>query len=158
MPVACCRSSPAIGAGRPGQSTERTPSGVPDVPNVCGIRRVAYVLSAALLVALGFIGLFLPGLPTTPFLLVASWLLAQSSPRLNRRLLESRLLGPALRSWQQHRAVSRRVKCLAVGMVMAAVGVMLFSSSLRPLATAAVCLAAALGLVVIYRLPVTPAV
>ncbi|NOY28703.1 MAG: DUF454 domain-containing protein [Planctomycetes bacterium] len=50
---------------------------------------------------LGIIGIALPGLPTTPFLLLTSFFLARSWPRMHQRLLASKLFGPVLRPWKQ---------------------------------------------------------
>ncbi len=61
--------------------------------------RALLIAAGTLLLALGVIGLFLPVLPTTPFLLLAAACYLRSSPRLYRRLLDSRLLGTYLRSY-----------------------------------------------------------
>lgn len=61
-------------------------------------------------VALGTVGLVVPLLPTTPFLLLAAWAFARSSPRLHRWLVGHPRLGPAIGDWQRHRAISRRAK------------------------------------------------
>jgi hypothetical protein len=64
-------------------------------------------------VALGFVGVFLPVLPTTPFLLVAAWAFARSSPRLSAWLEAHRRFGQFLRDWREHRAIPVRAKLLA---------------------------------------------
>lgn len=65
-------------------------------------------------VALGAIGVVLPGLPTTPFLLLAAGCFAKSSPRLYGWLLRNRIFGPLIESWQTHRAIPRRIKHVAL--------------------------------------------
>lgn len=80
---------------------------------------------AWLCIALGLLGVVLPGLPTTPFILLAAALAAKGSPRLRQRLLEHRLCGPAIRDWESYGAVSRRAKRLAV-LAMAACGAFLW--------------------------------
>lgn len=60
--------------------------------------------------ALGVIGIFLPVMPTTPFILLAAWAFSQSSERFHTWLLEHRHFGPMVRTWQHERALQRRVR------------------------------------------------
>lgn len=66
-------------------------------------------------VALGLIGLVLPVLPTTVFLLIALWAFSKSSPRLHRWLFAHPRFGRSLRAWHAHRVIPLRAKLLAVG-------------------------------------------
>jgi uncharacterized membrane protein YbaN (DUF454 family) len=71
---------------------------------------------------LGFIGVFLPGLPTVPFLLVAAWAGGKGWPALEVWLVNHPRHGPAIRRWRDHRAVPRRAKWFASAtMVVSAV-------------------------------------
>ncbi len=65
-------------------------------------------------VGLGFIGIFVPGLPTTIFLIVALWAFTKSSKKLRVWLLNHKKFGPLLRDWQEHRVVPLRAKILMV--------------------------------------------
>jgi uncharacterized membrane protein YbaN (DUF454 family) len=113
-----------------------------------------YVGLGLFFVGLGAAGTFLPVLPTTPFLLLASFFFIRSSPRLNDWLLRTRLFGPVLRDWQRHRAVRPRVKVTAVSvLVLFAGGSAAFGSLSPPLLVVLVVLAL-IGLVVVLRLPV----
>lgn len=66
----------------------------------------------------GIAGIVLPLVPTTPFLLLAAYAFARSSPRLHAWLLTHPRLGPPIESWQRHRAIGRRAK-IAAAAVMA---------------------------------------
>jgi uncharacterized membrane protein YbaN (DUF454 family) len=65
---------------------------------------------ALLCLGLGIAGVFLPGLPTTVFILMASWAAARSSPRIHAWLHRHKLFGPMLRNWEAGGYVSRRAK------------------------------------------------
>ena len=67
----------------------------------------------------GFVGAFLPLVPTTPFLLLATFAFARSSPRLHQWLITHRAFGPLIRNWQRHGAIDRRSKVLAILVMMA---------------------------------------
>ena len=69
-------------------------------------------------VSLGFVGIFLPILPTTPFMLLAAACFARSSPRFYQWLTTHRIFGPALRDWREHRALSRKTKGTAIGLII----------------------------------------
>jgi uncharacterized membrane protein YbaN (DUF454 family) len=66
--------------------------------------------AGCLALALGILGIPLPVLPTTPFLLLAAWCFGRSSERLLRWLLTNRLFGRYLRSYVQNRGIPRRIK------------------------------------------------
>jgi len=89
------------------------------------VARYLLLLFAVLCLVLGVIGIFVPGLPTTVFILMAGWAAARSSPRFHNWLENHRLFGPMLRDWRKHGAVSRRAKLMATVM-MTASAVILF--------------------------------
>jgi uncharacterized membrane protein YbaN (DUF454 family) len=77
------------------------------------VKRPAYFAAGSLLVAVGFVGAFLPLLPTTPFLILAAGCFARSSPRMEAWLLNHRRFGPVLRAWREHGAIPVKAKLLA---------------------------------------------
>ena len=117
------------------------------------VARVFCLILAALFVLLASAGVLIPGLPTTPFLLLASYFLVRSSPRLNARLLRSKLFGPILIDWQEHGGVRRDVKVKAVsGVILAVVLTIHLSNSVQQ--SIIVGLMASVGIAVILRVPV----
>lgn len=72
-------------------------------------------------VALGIAGVFLPLLPTTPFLLLAAFAFARSSPRLHGWLVNHRRFGPMIENWRVHGAIARRAKIAAIAFMAGAV-------------------------------------
>ena len=70
-----------------------------------------------LALALGVIGLFLPVVPTTPFLIVAAFAFGKSSPRLRHWLETHPVFGPPILDWETRGAIATRHKALAVGMM-----------------------------------------
>lgn len=79
--------------------------------------KLFYILLGWSAVALGLLGVALPVLPTTPFLLVAAFAFGKSSPRARAWLIEHAHFGPAIQDWEERGAISRRAKTLAVSMM-----------------------------------------
>jgi uncharacterized membrane protein YbaN (DUF454 family) len=89
-------------------------------------------------------GVLLPLLPTTPFLLLALWAFARSSPQLAERLRRSRRFGPAIRDWETRGAISRRAKRRALAMMaLSWLWLLFLVKQPLPLLAASLCMAAA---------------
>lgn len=80
------------------------------------IRSVFWIVGATAL-GLGIIGIFVPFLPTTPFVLLAAACWAKASPRFHRRLRRHPRFGPMVQNWERNRAVPRKAKYLAFSMM-----------------------------------------
>lgn len=97
-------------------------------PAYCPIRspvlRWLLLLAAVACLAMGIIGIFVPGLPTTVFVLMAGACAARSSPRLHAWLWRHRLFGGMLRNWAAGGFVSRKAKWSA-SITMAACAVIM---------------------------------
>lgn len=75
--------------------------------------RWAWWLLAYVSLGVGIVGIFVPGLPTTVFVLISAWAASHGSERLHRWLLGHPRFGPVIRDWQAHGAVSRKGKWMA---------------------------------------------
>ncbi|MAG58571.1 MAG: hypothetical protein CMJ83_19965 [Planctomycetes bacterium] len=75
-----------------------------------------------LFVAVGTVGIFLPVLPTTPFILLAAACFARGSRRAHAWLLRTRVFGPMIERWQRERTISVRAKLTAVSLQTFTIG------------------------------------
>lgn len=80
-----------------------------------GLRRPLLLVAGWVFTALGVIGLVLPLMPGTVFLILAAWCFSQSSPRFETWLLDHPRLGRHVRQWRDTGAISRKAKYLACG-------------------------------------------
>jgi uncharacterized membrane protein YbaN (DUF454 family) len=87
------------------------------------IRRGLFLVAGGLALALGAIGIFLPLLPTVPFLLLAAFCFARGSERVHNWLLSHPVFGPPIIDWNERGAIGRRAKWLASVTIVAAFGV-----------------------------------
>ena len=90
-----------------------------------------YFALALVSLVLGVVGAFLPGLPTVPFILLAAWASARSSPRLAAWLESHPRFGPHIRDWRVGGVVSRKAKWFAT-VTMTLSAVLILVSPLRP--------------------------
>ena len=95
------------------------------------MKRMILISLGWLCVSLGFIGIFVPGIPTTIFLIIALWAFTKSSKKLRNWLLHHKKFGPILNNWQKHKVVPRRAKILMV--VLMSLASILFYYSLQNL-------------------------
>lgn len=80
--------------------------------------RLMWRCVASIFLGLGAVGVVLPGVPTTPFLIVAAWAGARGWPALEARMLEHPRYGQIIRDWRERRAVPRKAKWLASGLMV----------------------------------------
>ncbi len=115
--------------------------------------RAAFIVLGTFFLALGAVGLVVPVLPTTPFVLLAAACYARASSRLHAWLLHSRTFGSTIQAWQDHGAIPRRAKAIALAMVILTFGVSIAFVAEAPLTRAAL---AALGIVLVAWIALRP--
>jgi uncharacterized membrane protein YbaN (DUF454 family) len=93
------------------------PDAEPPAPERPRWQRVLWLLAGGLSLLTGIIGIFLPLLPTTPFVLLAAFCFSRGSQRWEAWLLQHPRFGPMVREWRAHRAIPLRAKQLATVMM-----------------------------------------
>ncbi len=78
------------------------------------MKKIILITIGWLCVGLAFVGTFVPGIPTTIFLIVALWAFAKSSKKFHSWLLNHKRFGPILQNWESHKVVPRKAKILMV--------------------------------------------
>jgi hypothetical protein len=116
------------------------------------VRGLLWIAGSVSLV-LGLIGVVLPGLPTTPFILLAAACYARASPRLHAWLLNHRWMGPMLRDWERDRSLTRRTKTVAVVSMTLMIALSAWGFQGRPVLQGVLLTAGLIGAWVVLRLP-----
>ena len=88
--------------------------------------KILGVIFGSLFLGLGIVGIFVPLLPTTPFLLLAAALYVRSSPRLYAWLLNLRHLGSYIRNFRENRAIPLQAKIVSVSLIWLTMGYCIF--------------------------------
>lgn len=86
------------------------------------MRKIAFIIAAIIALCVGIIGIFIPFLPTTPFLLIAVFCAGKSSQKMHKWIMEHRVFGRHLRNYFEGKGVERRVKCLALVLLWVTIG------------------------------------
>lgn len=79
--------------------------------------KTLYIVLGSISLALGILGIFLPLLPTTPFLLLTAALYFKGSPRLYNWLLNHRYFGPYIRNFRENKAIPLRAKIISLALM-----------------------------------------
>jgi hypothetical protein len=102
------------------------------------MRKLIFVCCGHLSLAVGFIGIFLPLLPTTPFVLLACGCYAKGSEKMHAAILRHPRFGPIIREWQEYKSIPLYAKILATIMISASIT---WSITLVPLLSVKILLA-----------------
>ena len=120
------------------------------------IRGFLYVTGGWACLGLAALGAVLPLLPTTPFVLLASWCFYRGSPRIHAWLHRSRTFGPTLDDWQHYRGIRKSMKYRTIVLVAAVVAGSLVLNSLPWWMKYLVLGLVAIGLYTIWTVPTLP--
>ena len=92
------------------------------------IKKYLFIGLGSFFVCLGFIGIIIPGIPTTVFLLLSAWFFSRSSPFLENWLINHKLFGRLIRDWNEHKSISRKSKIVAVIIIIPTFSFSIYSS------------------------------
>lgn len=81
------------------------------------LKKKSLVIAGTIFVGIGFVGIFVPILPTTPFLLLAAFCYIRSSDRFYNWLITNRLLGTYIRSYLERKGMPRKVKVATIALL-----------------------------------------
>ena len=84
--------------------------------------KLLFIVLGSVSLSLGFLGIFLPGLPTTPFLLLAATLYMRSSKRLYSWLLNHRQMGKIIRQFRENKSIPLRIKIVSLSVMWSMIG------------------------------------
>lgn len=90
--------------------------------------KILLMIFGVISLGLGFLGIFLPVLPTTPFLLLSAALFARSSDRLYNWLINHKVLGEYIRAFREERAIPLRVKIISVSTLWVVMLITIFTA------------------------------
>ena len=117
-----------------------------------GPLRFVFVGVGFLFVGLGALGVLLPGLPTTPFMILAAWMFSKSSPRFHAWLWNHRIFGPYIRQWSRHRVIPTHAKAVSLSFMAIGLGTAIYRG-VPFLVTLVIAVACAWGAIFVLRCP-----
>ena len=103
---------------------------VSPLKNYFTIKNYIYIFLGLLFLVLGFIGLLLPVIPTTPFILVSVWFFARSSKKLENWLVKHKIFGKSIRDWKEKGAISKKAKMSAIPLILFSFSTTIYFSEL----------------------------
>ena len=86
------------------------------------LKRRLFIAAGSISLGIGIVGIVVPLLPTTPFLLLAAYCYSRGSKRLSNRLLGNRLIGSYLRNYLEGKAMSIKAKIWSLSILWGVIG------------------------------------
>ena len=123
---------------------------------VRNIKRICWIGLGILCVLLGTMGIFIPGLPTTVFILIALWAFAKSSPRLYNWLINNKLLAAGAKKYLENGTMSQRTKYIIIFCIMffCSLAIFLFLPNGLAIIKSIILLLGIVGIIYILHIPV----
>jgi uncharacterized protein len=94
------------------------------------IKKLVYISAGSITLLLGIIGICIPGLPTTPFLLLTAWFYVRSSDKLYSWLINHRIFGKYIKNFQNGISVRTKIISIAIMWTMISISVFIFIESI----------------------------
>ena len=140
---------------RPGPpvTTDADDEGTDVRPHDSRVVRGLLVVAGTICVVLGVVGIFVPVLPTTPFLLLAAACYARASERFYRCLLSNRTFGPTIREWRLHRSIPWRTKIVAIALMTLTISISIALLAHYPRVQVALAITGVILAAWLYRIP-----
>ena len=82
------------------------------------VHKLAFFIIGILSLSLGYVGIVIPGLPTTIFILISAWAFSKCSTRLTYYLENHKIFGSMINNWKMYKGLSRRSKKMAILMII----------------------------------------
>lgn len=92
------------------------------------VRRFVFVVLGHHFLAVGIIGVVVPLLPTTPFVLLACFCYERGSPKFHAVVLENKHIGPYISNWKRNGSIPLRAKCISVSMIVLSIGYIVYAA------------------------------
>ena len=115
--------------------------------------KIVYCLLGIFFVLLAVLGIILPLLPTTPFLLLALMCFSKSSDKLYLWLINHKILGKYIYNWERHRVIPLSAKLLATAMISTSSFILLYSGTIEFSVAAALSACLLIVLAYLWRFP-----
>ena len=94
------------------------------------LKKYIYISLGLIFVGLAFLGVFLPGIPTTPLILLSAWFFSKSSQRLEKWLKNHKKFGPLILNWEKYRGINRKSKIVAICLIIPTFAFSIYSISI----------------------------
>lgn len=87
------------------------------------VAKILLIIAGSISLGLGVLGIFIPGLPVTPFMLLSAWLFFRSSQTLYNKLLNNRFLGKYIRNYRKNKGMTLKIKLWSIFLMWAMISI-----------------------------------